>query len=83
MTCCSNMPLCFYRTDIQLSLNGKDVIDGADDTPLASLGIVSGDLVFVLGIEDEQSSSHSQQKPAAQRPGILTFLNTILSFIYN
>ena len=59
----------FYRANVELSLNKKDILDGGDDTTLASLGIVSGDLVFVLGIEDEQPPVQPQEKPAAQRAG--------------
>ncbi len=72
----------FYRADVQLSLNKKDILDGEDDTTLASLGIVSGDLVFVLGIEDEQPPVRPQEKPAAQHAGKKVYLNLINQYVY-
>lgn len=51
------------REPLALSLNGKDALAGEDDTLLASLGVVQGDLLSVM-----QSDSGPQEAPPSARP---------------
>lgn len=38
----------YYIGPFEVSLNGKDPLKGSANTPLSSLGLVSGDIIFVL-----------------------------------
>lgn len=58
----------FFRTDsFNLSLNGQDVLDN-DSVLLTDLGIVNGDLIYVLQNAGEQGNAlASQNTPGSSR----------------
>jgi len=56
-SCC----LCSYRDDVILSLNNRDPVEG-DDKTMTNLGIVSGDLVYVLSDHGQPGCAAGVQK---------------------
>lgn len=62
-----------FRTgSFNLSLNGQDVLDN-DSILLTDLGIVNGDLIYILQNTEEQSSElASQHTPGSSRDTLQT-----------
>ena len=56
----------FDRSNFNLSLNGKDPIDGHDGTQLDEFGIVSGDLIIIL--VDSEVLQRFVDQPAPPQP---------------
>jgi len=56
----------YFFSSLQLSFNGADAINAGDTDSLASLGFVSGDAIYILGISHLFQQSTGQQLPSNQ-----------------